>query len=246
MSQLEQTVSRYRSLRLSAAADELTSLLAEAEANEMSYLSFADRLAEHELIQRQDKRIRRNRKMAAFPAEKRLEGFDYRHQTTITKRQVNALLDFQFIDERNNLVFIGPPGVGKTHLAIGIGYKAVEAGYRVLFRNALDLVEELELAEMKGDLKKRVSALAKYDLLVIDELGYLPMTRQARYNLFQLINSLYEYRSIILTTNKDFTSWGEFFHDDNVAVPIIDRVIHHSHIFMLGGESYRLKQKVTS
>jgi DNA replication protein DnaC len=246
MSQLEQTVSRYRSLRLSAAADELTSLLAEAEANEMSYLSFADRLAEHELIQRQDKRIRRNRKMAAFPAEKRLEGFDYRHQTTITKRQVNALLDFQFIDERNNLVFIGPPGVGKTHLAIGIGYKAVEAGYRVLFRNALDLVEELELAEMKGELKKRVSALAKYDLLIIDELGYLPMTRQARYNLFQLINSLYEYRSIILTTNKDFTSWGEFFHDDNVAVPIIDRVIHHSHIFMLGGESYRLKQKVTS
>ena len=246
MSQLEQTVSRYRSLRLSAAADELTNLLAEAEANEMSYLSFADRLAEHELIQRQDKRIRRNRKMAAFPAEKRLEGFDYRHQTTITKRQVNALLDFQFIDERNNLVFIGPPGVGKTHLAIGIGYKAVEAGYRVLFRNALDLVEELELAEMKGDLKKRVSALAKYDLLVIDELGYLPMTRQARYNLFQLINSLYEYRSIILTTNKDFTSWGEFFHDDNVAVPIIDRVIHHSHIFMLGGESYRLKQKSMS
>ena len=245
MSQLEQTVARYRSLRLSAAADELIKLLAEAEANEMSYLSFADRLAEHELVQRQDKRVSRNRKMAAFPAEKRLEGFDYRHQTTITKRQVNALLDFQFLDERNNLVFIGPPGVGKTHLAIGIGHKAVEAGYRVLFRNALDLVEELELAEMKGELKKRVSALAKYDLLIIDELGYLPMTRQARYNLFQLINSLYEYRSIILTTNKDFTSWGEFFHDDNVAVPIIDRVIHHSHIFMLGGESYRLKQKAT-
>ena len=131
-------------------------------------------------------------------------------------------------------------------MRLGRGPEVGSEGEIKLFRNALDLVEELELAEMKGDLKKRVSALAKYDLLVIDELGYLPMTRQARYNLFQLINSLYEYRSIILTTNKDFTSWGEFFHDDNVAVPIIDRVIHHSHIFMLGGESYRLKQKVTS
>ncbi len=151
----------------------------------------------------------------------------------------------RFIDERNNVIFIGPPGVGKTHLAIGIGHKAVEAGYRVLFRTALELVEELELAEMKGELKKKISQLSKVDLLIIDELGYLPMTRQARYNLFQLINSLYEYRSIILTTNKDFTCWGEFFHDDNVAVPIIDRIIHHSHIFMLGGESYRLKQKTT-
>jgi DNA replication protein DnaC len=246
MSQLEHTRSRYRSLRLTAITSGLTELLSEAEANELSYLCFADRLAEHELAQRQHKRINSNLRLARFPAEKRLEAFDYRHQTTITKRQVNALLDFGFIDERHNLVFIGPPGVGKTHLAIGIGHKAVEAGYRVLFRNALDLVEDLELAEMKGELKKRIGQLAKYDLLIIDELGYLPMTRQARYNLFQLINSLYEYRSIILTTNKDFTSWGEFFHDDNVAVPIIDRVIHHSHIFMLGGESYRLKQKTTS
>ena len=147
MSQLEQTVSRYRSLRLSAAADELINLLAEAEANEMSYLGFADRLAEHELVQRQDKRIRRNRKMAAFPAEKRLEGFDYRHQTTITKRQVNALLDFQ------------------------------------------------------------------------------------------LINSLYEYRSIILTTTKNLISWGEFFRDDNVEVPIIDRTIQPLTLLVLGGET---------
>ncbi|MCK9466693.1 MAG: IS21-like element helper ATPase IstB [Thiopseudomonas sp.] len=243
MGMLEHTAAQYRSLRLSAIASELTQLLADAEEGEMSYLSFANRLAEHELSRRQSSRVQRNHKAAGFPAQKHLEGFDYRHQTTISKRQVNALLDFQFIDERHNLVFIGPPGVGKTHLAIGIGHKAVEAGYRVLFRNALDLVEELELSEMKGELKKKVSQLAKYDLLIIDELGYLPMTRQARYNLFQLINSLYEYRSIILTTNKDFTCWGEFFHDDNVAVPIIDRIIHHSHIFMLGGESYRLKQK---
>ena len=134
--------------------------------------------------------------------------------------------------------------MGKTHLAIGIGHEAIQAGYKVLCKSALALVEELELAEMKGELKKRLTQLSKYDVLIIDELGYLPMSRQSRYNLFQLINSLYEYRSIILTTNKDFTSWGEFFHDDNVAVPIIDRVIHHSHVFMLGVERYRFKQKV--
>lgn len=246
MSRLEQTQSHYRSLRLTATARELVDLLAKAEAQELSYLDFAGQIAEHELAERTRIRVDRHLKQAQLPAHKSLEAFDYRHQTTITKRQVNALLDFGFIDQRQNLIFIGPPGVGKTHLAIGIALKAIASGYKVLFRTALALVEDLELAEMKGELKKRLSQLAKYDVLVIDELGYLPMTRQARYNLFQLINSLYEYRSIILTTNKDFTNWGEFFHDDSVAVPIIDRVIHHSHIFMLGGESYRLKQKTTT
>lgn len=246
MSRLEQTQSQYRSLRLNAIANQLTDLLAKAEANELSYLEFAHQLAEHELTERTRNRIARHLKQARLPADKPLEAFDFHHQTTITKRQINALLDFGFIDQRQNGVFIGPPGVGKTHLAIGIALKAIDAGYKVLFRTALELVEDLELAEMKGELKKRLSQLAKHDVLVIDELGYLPMTRQARYNLFQLINSLYEYRSIILTTNKDFTNWGEFFHDDAVAVPIIDRIIHHSHIFMLGGESYRLKQKTTN
>ncbi|MCA1772309.1 MAG: IS21-like element helper ATPase IstB [Halomonas sp.] len=245
MNQLETTQKQLRSLRLGATASQLATLLAKAEDNEISYLSFAQSLVEHELTQRTVNRIQRNYKQAQFPSEKRLDRFDYRHQTTITKRQINGLVDFNFIDERQNIVFIGSTGVGKTHLAIGIGHEAIQAGYRVLFRNALTLVEELELAEMKGELKKRLNQLSKYDVLIIDELGYLPMSRQARYNLFQLINSLYEYRSIILTTNKDFTNWGEFFHNDNVAVPIIDRVIHHSHVFMLGGESYRLKEKVS-
>jgi DNA replication protein DnaC len=243
MSALEHAASLYRALHCPAIAQGLQALLSHAEANELSYLQLAQRLAEHELSARTRTRVERNRRLAQFPAPKTLEEFDYQHQSTITKRQVHALLDFGFIDNRANLVFIGPPGVGKTHLAIGIGQKAVEAGFKVLFTRALGLVETLELAHIRGDLKKKIASLAKFDVLIIDELGYLPMSGPARYNLFQLVNHFYEYRSIILTTNKEFTAWGEYFHDDNVAVPVVDRIIHHSHIFMLGGESYRLKQK---
>lgn len=246
MSSIEQVVQQCKSLRLPHLVGALESLLANAEANELSYLQFADTLLNQEITARTRKRIELNQRKAAFPVPKRLEEFDYRHQSTITKRQVNQLLDFSFIDNRTNLVFIGPPGVGKTHLAIGIAYKAVDAGYKVLFNTALGLVETLEIAELKGELKKKINSLAKFDFIVIDELGYLPMNKQGNYNLFQLINALYEYRSIVLTTNKDFTSWAEFFVDGNVAVPIVDRLIHHSHIFMLGGESYRLKQKLTN
>jgi len=246
MSSLNQVTMQYRSLRCSNIAEALEDLVTRAEANELSYLQFAEQLASHEMGKRDIKRIAQNMRRAGFPLHKSLSEFDYRAQTTVTKREITALLDFTFIEQRENLVFIGPPGVGKTHLATGIAVKAIEAGYKVLFVSALELIEILELAEIKGELKKKITQLAKNDILVIDELGYLPMSKQGMYNLFQLINALYEHRSLIITTNKDFTSWHEFFFDDNVAVPIVDRIIHHSKIFMLGGESYRLRQKLTN
>jgi DNA replication protein DnaC len=246
MSSIESVAQKYRGLCLTSIADQLERLLSQAEANESSYLHFAEALVEHEQHQRNGKRIEQNKRRAGFPLHKSLEEFDYRFQTTISKREVNSLLDFSFIDNRDNVVFIGPPGVGKTHLAIGLGLKAIEAGYKVGFHTALGLMETLEVAELKGELKKKITQLLKFDVLIIDELGYLPMNKQGMHNLFQLINALYEYRSIILTTNKEFTNWGEFFIDDNVAVPIVDRIIHHSHIFMLGGESYRLKAKLNN
>ena len=246
MSSIDSVAQKYRGLYLSAIAQGLEQMLGQAEANAVSYLHFAETLIELELQQRNDKRTLQNQRRAGFPVHKSLDEFDYVFQTSISKREVNSLLDFGFIDNRDNVVFIGSPGVGKTHLAIGLGLKAIEAGYKVCFSTALTLIETLELAELKGELKKKINQLLKFDLLIIDELGYLPMNKQGMHNLFQLINAMYEYRSIILTTNKEFTHWGEFFFDGNVAVPIVDRIIHHSHIFMLGGESYRLKSKLNN
>lgn len=243
-SSLEVICHKYRDIRCSAIAENLESLIRQAESNEISYLRFATLLVEEEGKVRERKRIEMNRKRGKFPVIKRLDEFDYQFQTTINKKQIASLLDFSFIDNRENLIFIGPPGVGKTHLAIALGLQAIDTGYKTVFHTAMELIEELDLAEVQGKLKQKINALLKFDVIIIDELGYLPMNKQGIFNLFQLINAFYEYRSIILTTNKDFTNWNDFFFDDNVAIPVIDRLIHHARIFMLGGESYRLKSKM--
>lgn len=246
MTTIEKVKNKYHSLNFNTISLSLDQLLTQAEENDISYLEFAELLVNHELHRRNDNRILLNMKKAGFPALKRLEEFDFKFQTTITKKQVVRLLDFTFIDNRQNVIFTGPAGVGKTHLSIALGIKAVEAGYKVLFTSALALSEMLDLSDLRSELKKKINTLAKFDLMVIDELGFLPLSKKSVHNFFQLINVFYEFRSIIITTNKDFASWSEFFIDETVAVPIVDRVIHHSHIFMMGGESYRLKEKMTS
>ena len=152
MSSIDQIAQKFRSLRMSGIAEHLEPLLSQAEANESSYLYFAQSLVDYEEKQRNSKRIEQNRRRSGFPLHKSLEEFDYRFQTTISKREMNSLCDFNFIDNRDNVVFIGPPGVGKTHLAIGLGLKAIDAGYKVSFNTALGLMEILELAELKGEL----------------------------------------------------------------------------------------------
>lgn len=246
MTTIDQVKTKFRSLHFNTIAYRLEELLRQAGESELTHLQLADLMVEQELRGRQEKRVSYNLKRAAFPVVKRLEEFDFAFQTTVSKKQILRLLDFTFVDNRENVVFIGPPGVGKTHLAIAVAVKAVEAGYRVFCSSALELVEALDLAEMRGQLKQKINALLKFDILFVDELGYLPVNKKSACNLFQLINALYEYRSLLLTTNKNFTEWADFFSEDAVAVPIVDRIIHHSHIFMMGGESYRLTKKIGS
>lgn len=157
MSSIDNVARKYRGLYLSAIAQGLEQMLEQAEANAVSYLHFAETLIEQELQQRNGKRIEQNKRRAGFPVYKSLDEFDYVFQTTISKREINSLLDLRFIDNRENVVFIGSPGVGKTHLAIGLGFKAIEAGYKVCFSTALTLIEALELAELKGELKKKIN-----------------------------------------------------------------------------------------
>ena len=235
---------KFKSLRFNSISDGLDELVREAEDNEISYLQFAENLVQHELKQRDMKRIQTNTRRANFPFLKTIEEFDFKFQTTISKKQVTRLLDFVFVENRENIIFIGPPGIGKTHLAVALGLKILDAGYSVQFSTAQSLIETLDLAEATGLLKRKLNALVKFDVLIIDELGYLPLNRKSVFNFFQLINRLYEFRTVILTTNKEFTAWGDFFFEDHVAIPLVDRIIHHSHIFMLGGESYRLREKM--
>lgn len=154
MTTINQVAQQYSSLRLSSLACALEGLLVRAEENELSYLQFSESLVACEIKERNEKRIALNRRKAGFPLEKSLEEFNYRHQTTITKRQVNQLLDLSFIDNRSNLVFIGPPGVGKTHLATAIGLKVITSGYKVLFSTALALTESLEMARVERRAEK--------------------------------------------------------------------------------------------
>ena len=182
--------------------------------------------------------------VSAFPFEKELSDFDFDYQPSINKKQIYDLATLRFLENKENILFYGNSGVGKTHLAVSLGIAAAKKRYITYFISCHDLIVQLNRAHLENRLESKLKHYAKYRLLIIDEIGYLPIDKQGANLLFQLIAKRYEKNSTIITTNQMFSKWGEVFSDPVIANALLDRLIHHSHIIKIKGPSYRIKDKI--
>ena len=229
-------------LRLQAVAEQLAAELERAERERPSYTSFLERLLGLEVETVERRRLEGRLRFASFPTEKTLADVDYDAQPALDRQMVAELATLRFVEEAGNVLLIGPPGVGKTMLAVALGRQAVEAGYRVYYTTAADLVTRTQRAALEGRWQTTMRFWNGPQLLIVDELGYLPLPAEAASHLFQVVSRRYEHGSIILTTNRGIASWGEIFEDTTVAAAILDRLLHHSAVLTINGPSYRMRR----
>lgn len=240
---IERLQEQMRRLKLTRTADELPSLLDSASKHEQSYRDFLDELVGRELSAKHERHTAMKTTMARFPFHKTLESFDFKFQPSIAPKVIQELATGRFLADADNVLLLGPPGVGKTHLAVGLGLKACALGYRTAFVTAAGLIASLVRAHNEGRLEEKLKLLVQPKLLIVDEIGYLPVERLGANLFFQLVSRRYERGSILITSNQSLTGWGQVFGDQVIATAILDRLLHHSTIVNIKGESYRLKEK---
>jgi DNA replication protein DnaC len=242
----DQLLEQYAAdLQLLFVRENFAPLAREAADQQWSFSRFLGPLLEGEIHRRQDNRVRRRIKAARFPALKRLEDFDWSWPKKINRPQVQELFQLRFLQERANVIFLGGVGLGKSHLAIALGYAACLQGHSVLFTTAVDIINTLAAAQAAHQLKQQLKKYLAPTLLLMDEVGYLPIDKVGADLLFQVLSQRYESGSIVLTTNQPYKKWPQIFnHDATLTSAILDRLLHHAYTLTLHGRSYRMKDRI--